>query len=141
MASKVRIRTVVDSAGVRAKNATPDDEFVLITNEGDAPAFMGGWILLKKKPDSTHHDHYYFPEEVEGIAMVLKPGQEMMVMTGSGIDTFIPPDAAGRGQWLLYQNRDATLWNDTADKLVLYAAVREDDQEIFVKVDEAAIKS
>jgi len=141
MASKVKIRTVVDSAGVRAKNAKPEDEFVLIINEGDAPAFMGGWILLKKKPDSTHHDHYYFPEEVEGLPLLLKPGQEMLVMTEAGFDTFIPPDAQGRGQWLLYQNRGQTLWNDATDKLVLYAAVRENEQEIFVKIDEVGIKS
>jgi hypothetical protein len=84
MASKVRIRTIVDSSGTRAANSKPDDEFVLIINEGDAPAFMGGWLLLKKKPDSSHHDHYYFPETVEGNALVLKPGQEMLVMTGGG---------------------------------------------------------
>lgn len=140
MASKVRIKTVVDSAGARA-NSKLDDEFVLIINEGDAPAFMGGWILLKKKTDSTHHDHYYFPEEVEGIPLVLKPGQEMLVMTGGGEDTFIPPDAEGRGQWLLYQNKDAVIWNDVNDKLVLYAAVREEEKEIFVKIDERGIKA
>ncbi|MGE5454651.1 MAG: lamin tail domain-containing protein [Methylocystaceae bacterium] len=141
MASKVRIRTVVDSAGVRAKNAKPDDEFVLIINEGDAPAFMGGWILLKKKPDSSHHEHYYFPETVEDDPLVLKPGQEMLVMTGDGLDTFIPPDAHGRGQWLLYQNRNYTIWNDKTDKLVLYAAIREEEKELFIKIDEKAINS
>ncbi|MGE5381058.1 MAG: lamin tail domain-containing protein [Methylocystaceae bacterium] len=141
MASKVRIRTVVDSSGTRAKDTKPDDEFVLITNEGDSPAFMGGWVLLKKKSDNSHHDHYYFPATIENNSLILKPGQEMLVMTGIGLDTYIPPDAQGHGQWLLYQNRKHTIWNDAADKLVMYAAIQEDDKEILVKIDEKSIKS
>lgn len=136
LASKVRIKAVVDSAGAKGKNNKPEDEFVLIVNEGDVPAHMGGWILLRKKPDSTHHDHYYFPASVEGQPLILKPGQEMLVFTGNGLDTFIPPDKEGHGQWLLYQKRDRTIWTDPADKLVLYAAIREEEKEIFVKIDE-----
>lgn len=88
--------------GVVITNASWVDEWVEITNQGEAAQDFTGWTLKDEQ------DHAYaFPE-----GFILEPGEVVMVHTSVGNDT-----AAD-----LYCNMGSPIWNNAGDVATLMDA-------------------
>lgn len=97
---RIEIATVhYDASGDDRKNL--NDEYVVIRNSGSSEVSLKGWRLV----DEAGH-YYYFPD------VVVPPGGEIRVHTGSGVDTSTD----------LYWGWSSPIWNNDHDTAYLYNA-------------------
>ncbi|WP_318566656.1 lamin tail domain-containing protein [Salinigranum marinum] len=89
-----------DAAGDDRTNLA--DEYVVLTNRGDSPVELSGWVLTDESGA-----RYRFPDGV-----VLAPGDSITVRTGSGTDT----------ETDRYWDAGRPVWNNDGDTVTLLRA-------------------
>jgi competence protein ComEC len=85
-----------DAAGDDRENLA--DEYVVVTNRGDEPVDLSGWVLTDESGA-----RYTFPD------VVLDPGASVTVRTGQGVDTDTD----------LYWGAGRPVWNNDGDTVTL----------------------
>jgi len=96
----VIIKVHYDAGGPQVRDTNKlNDEYVVLKNQGSVPVNLKGWRIM----DEAGHT-YHFP------ALVLRPGQEVVLHTGSGTDTSHD----------LYWESKRAIWNNDHDTVYLY---------------------
>jgi|SRR2546428_3993659 len=115
---------IVRIRNARAGAANPNDEWILINNEGRQAWQIVDWMVTDETPEQKRVHEYRLPEVIGNTPWQFEPGESIYVFTGVGTDKFIAkPSNGGRPQFHLFMNRHAMVWNNTGDR----AYLRNDD--------------
>ena len=77
----------IHNAKTRAKD--PNEEWILINNEGQQTWQIAGWMLTDETPTQQRVHIYRFPDRTSAGAWQFDPGESVYVFTGAGTDQFI----------------------------------------------------
>jgi hypothetical protein len=97
----------------------PNDEHVLIVNEGQRDWNMAGWLLTDETDRQINPHEFVFPEVIDAKRWTFAPGERIFVMTGRGKDQFVPASAGNPPQFHFHWNRTSFVWNNKGDRVYL----------------------
>jgi hypothetical protein len=95
---------------VANKATEPRGEYVEVVNDGATSSPLTGNELTDYTATQQHAHIYRFPAQPSGEPISLNPGQSAFVFSGYGEDALDE-----NGNWLLFANRKAAVWNDDGD--------------------------
>jgi hypothetical protein len=111
---------IVEIHNQRKGATNPDDEHVLIFNDGSTKWNLVGWLVTDETDQQERPHVYRFPEKLSGgSGWSFEPGEAIFLMTGHGQDTFIAKPSRGKPQFHFYWNRNSFVWNNTGDRVYL----------------------
>jgi Lamin Tail Domain len=85
-------------------------EYVVVANDGPTPVALTGLELTDYTRTQQHVHIIHFPGTTDGGTLMLGPGEEAFVFTGSGRSDRLPD-----GDLLLFAGRHAPVWNNDGD--------------------------
>jgi hypothetical protein len=85
-------------------------EYVVVANDGETAAALTGLELTDYTRTQQHVHVIHFPGATDGGALMLNPGEEAFVFTGSGTN-----ERLADGDLLLFAGRHTPVWNNDGD--------------------------
>lgn len=85
-------------------------EWVEVANDGLLPIVLTGLEITDYTATQQRPHIYHFPTMTDGTNFALQPRQSAFVFTAPGSASL-----SDRGDWLLFANRRAPVWNDSGD--------------------------
>lgn len=121
MLSKILIAGIhAPSPSCPDQRPRPNDEFVVLVNDGEGPIGLTGCSLTNRKRDGVDHYRYIFPRFLSnGDPWEVEPGGLVFVYTGRGTNGATATTGEAH-QIHLFQHRETTVWADPGDTACLY---------------------
>lgn len=121
MSLDIRITGIHNNPAGKDTPEKLNDEYVIIQNLGTEKVIMKDWQLTDWRNNQQHLHIYTFKEKLsDNKTWSFDPGEYIFLMTGHGLDTFIPANNGKPPQFHLYWNKDWFVWNNTGDTACLY---------------------
>jgi hypothetical protein len=96
-----------------------NDEYIVIKNVSSKKYNLVDWIVSDQTPKGVDTHLFRFPATTAGGNWTFDPGEYIFVMTGKGINRFLPKDDKHPPQFHFYMQRSQFVWNNTGDTAYL----------------------
>lgn len=94
------------------------EEWVLILNDGPHRWQLASWLVTDETSQQLRPHIFRFPLTVAGAPWVFEPQYALYVITGDGTDQLVTK-SGNRPMYCFYWNRDAFVWNNRDDLVML----------------------
>lgn len=110
---------IVEIHNQRVGSRDADSEYVRVDNDGTYRWAIAGWLLTDETSQQVRPHVFRFPQLIAGRTWTLDPGETVVVVTGTGTDTYVNVDRSKRPTFWVYWGRTAFVWNNSGDIVYL----------------------